>query len=76
MGFYAVGFPWLFLRALRAENVDESLADVCVFGSHAAAQIHLDVLAVAEPDFGAGYLDEASDPHAGLEGRSPYRHAI
>ena len=76
MGLDAVGSPRLFFRPLRAENVDESLADVCVFGSHTAAQIHFDVFAVAQPDFAAGHFDEAPDPNAGLKGRSPDRHAV
>ena len=76
VGFDAEGCPRLFLRSLRAENVDESLADVCVLGSHGAAEIHFDVLAVAEPDFAACHLDEPPDPNARLEGAGPDRHAI
>ena len=68
MGFYAEGFPRLFLRALRPENVDESLADGCILGSHGAAEIHLDVLPVAEPHLAAGYLDKSPDPDAGFKG--------
>ena len=76
MGSYAEGFPRLFLRPLRAENVYKSLADVCILGSHGAAEIHFNILAVAQPHFAACYFDESSDPDAGLEGRSPYGHAV
>ena len=76
MGLNSISLAWVFLRALRSENVDESLTNICVFGSHTAAKIHFNILAVAQPHFAACYFDESSDPDAGLEGRSPYGHAV
>lgn len=76
VGLNTISPTWVLLRSLRPENVDESLTDVCILGSHRAAEIHFDVLAVAEPHRRACHLEESPDPHAGLEGRSTYRHSV
>ena len=76
MGFDAVGWPRLGLRSLRPDFVEQGLANVRILGSHRSAKKKFDILPKDKFYIHSRNFDEATDPDARLECRSPHRHAV
>jgi len=76
VGLYAVGWPRLGFCSLRPDFVDQGLANVRVLGSHCATEKKFDIFPKNQFHVNPSNLDEASDPYARFECRSPYGHAV